>query len=486
MARDTNTLAHLAWANLRFSVVGPLLSAPPPRGQLKEAIAALSAKSWRHPVSGEPTRFAPGTIERWYYQAKAAGHDPVTSLRRRVRRDAGRQSALSDALARALIGQYRQHKSWSAQLHHDNLCVLVKADPTLGPMPSYASVRRFLRARGLDKKRRRRGRHRPGIAQAEARLESRETRSFEATHVCGLWHLDFHGSSLAVLTAQGQWAYPKLLGVLDDHSRLACHVQWYWSETAGDLVHGLCQAFCKRGLPRALMTDNGAAMVAAEVRQGLARLGVIHETTLPESPHQNGKQEVFWASVEGRLMAMLEGVELTLQLLNDATQAWVEMEYNRKRHDEIGQPPIERFLEGPNVTRSSPAGETLTQAFRQDVTRSQRRSDGTITIEGRRFEIPNRFGHLRHLTVRYARWNLRDVHLIDGRSGTVLAPIYPLNKAANADGRRRVLDELPPSAAAPAEKARDMAPLLKKLMVDYAATGLPPAYLPMTNEEMSP
>jgi hypothetical protein len=150
MASETNAPGHLTWANLRFSVVGPLLSAPPPRGELKAAITALSEKSWRHPVSGEPTRFAPTTIERWYYQARAAGHDPVASLRRRVRRDAGRQSALGEALARALVEQYRQHRSWSAQLHHDNLGALVKADPTLGPMPSYASVRRFLRARGLD------------------------------------------------------------------------------------------------------------------------------------------------------------------------------------------------------------------------------------------------------------------------------------------------------------------------------------------------
>jgi putative transposase len=38
------------------------------------------------------------------------------------------------------------------------------------------------------------------------------------------------------------------------------------------LVHGLSQAFMKRGLPRALMTDNGAAMLADETVTGLAAL----------------------------------------------------------------------------------------------------------------------------------------------------------------------------------------------------------------------
>ena len=86
----------------------------------------------------------------------------------------------------------------------------------------------------------------------------------------------------------------------------------------------------KRGLPRALMTDNGAAMLAEETVTGLAALGIVHQTTLPYSPYQNAKQESFWGRIEGRLMAMLEGEQsLTLDLLNQATQAWVEQEYHR-------------------------------------------------------------------------------------------------------------------------------------------------------------
>ena len=54
-----------------------------------------------------------------------------------------------------------------------------------------------------------------------------------------------------------------MLGLLDDRSRVACHLQWYLDETAETLVHGLTQAIQKRGLPRALLTDNGAAMLAA-------------------------------------------------------------------------------------------------------------------------------------------------------------------------------------------------------------------------------
>ena len=87
------------------------------------------------------------------------------------------------------------------------------------------------------------------------------------------WHLDFHHGSRKVLTRAGQWVTPLLLGVIDDRSRLVCHLQWYLDETAESLVHGLSQAFMKRGLPRALMTDNGAAMLAEETVSGLAAAG---------------------------------------------------------------------------------------------------------------------------------------------------------------------------------------------------------------------
>jgi transposase InsO family protein len=245
-------------------------------------------------------------------------------------------------------------------------------------VPSYATLRRFLVAHGLDKRRRLTARRTEGAERAEARLFDREVRSYEAEYVNGLWHWDCHHGSRKVLTPRGEWRTPILLGVLDDRSRLACHLQWYLAETAENVAHGLSQAFQKRGLPRAALSDNGAAMTAAEIAEGLARLGILHQTTLPYSPYQNAKQEAFWGPVEGRLIAMLEQVpDLTLAGLNEATQAWVEQDYNRKRHSEIGEAPIVRFLAGPEVSRPSPDSAALRLAFTRTEQRTQRKSDGT-------------------------------------------------------------------------------------------------------------
>ena len=156
-------------------------------------------------------------------------------------------------------------------------------DPVAAP-PGYASVLRFMKAHGLLKRPRRGPAHSPGAQVAEQRFASREVRSYQSEYVNALWHLDFHHGSRRVLLDRGQWVYPLLLGCLDDHSRLCGHAQWYLSEGAEELCHGVGQGFQKRALPRALMTDNGAAMLAAETQEGLARLGILHETTLPYSP----------------------------------------------------------------------------------------------------------------------------------------------------------------------------------------------------------
>ena len=469
------------WAHLRFSVVGPLLASPSTRGQLRERLRALADQSWRHPISDQWVHFGVSTIERWYYRALRAKQDPVGALRRQVREDAGRFTAMSCALGEKLVTQYRAHPQWSYQLQADNLAALVMKEPALGPCPGYACVRRFLKAQGLFPRPRRGPVHSPGAQAAEARFAAREIRSYQSEQVNALWHLDFHDGKVRVLLADGQWSYPLLLGVLDDCSRLCCHLQWYLHEGAEELCHGLSQALLKRALPRALMTDNGSAMLAAETTQGLTRLGILHETTLPYSPYQNGKQEKFWTQIEGRLLPMLEGVaDLTLRQLNDATQAWVEMEYNRKEHSELGHSPLTAYQQADDVGRPAPASDQLALSFTAQLVRTQRRSDGTLTVAGVRCEVPSRYGHLERLHLRVAAWDLSQVHLVDPKTGVVLCRLYPLDKHRNAAGRRAI--RVTPVAAAPIPPT-GMAPLLAQLIAQYAATGLPPAYLPKAERE---
>lgn len=66
MAIRHDPLDRDRWARLRFSIIGPLLAAPPAPRELSAALAALAAKAWRHPRSGLDVRFGASTLERWY------------------------------------------------------------------------------------------------------------------------------------------------------------------------------------------------------------------------------------------------------------------------------------------------------------------------------------------------------------------------------------------------------------------------------------
>jgi len=474
--RDKSLPLWEKWARFRFSVIGGLLASPPEAGELQEQLRLLADRIYRHPVRPkESLRLGFSTVERWYYQAKETA-DPIAALGKKIRSDSGCNRALSPELTAELEKQYRRHSRWSVQLHYDNLTAVVAERPELGAVPSYQTIRRRMRDRGWDRL--------PipanptdGQRRAADRLANLEIRSFEVAHVHALWHLDFHHTRLKVVDQAGRWHTPMALAILDDRSRLCCHLQFYLGETAEDLVHGLIQAFLKRGLPRALLTDNGSAMIAEETREGLARLGVEHKTTLPYSPYQNGKQEVFWAQLEGRLAEMLRGIEpLKLAFLNRAGQAWAEQDYHRREHREIGTTPLQRLMDGPRVDRQPPGIEDMQLAFSRKVTRNQRKSDGTVSVDGIRFEVPARFRHLPRLALRYQGWDKSRIHLVDLKTGGPLAQLLPLDKARNASGLRR---ELAPPAPPPSKADKsEMPALLRRWLADYAATGLPPAYLP--------
>ena len=101
--------------------------------------------------------------------------------------------------------------------------------------------------------------------------------------------------------------------------------------------------------------------------------------------------------------------------------------------------------------------------------------------------------------MRYARWDLGQVALVDPRQGTILAALYPLDRQANADGQRLLfpLDaagaaggDHPPGdrrdasrppgqeSSEPERPEQELPPLLKQILDAYSATGIPPAYLP--------
>jgi len=178
---------------------------------------------------------------------------------------------------------------------------------------------------------------------------------------------------------------------------------------------------------------------------------------------------------------MMEGQEnRTLRQLNQTTQAWVEGDYHQKKNEALnGQTPIDCYLNHHDVGRDCPSSDKLRQAFRRQAKRKQRYSDGTISLEGKRFEVPDVYHGLTYISVRYAIWDLSVIDMVDPDTSSILTQLYPQNKSANANSQRRQRHSKPPSQPQPQELPFKETPaLLQKLLNDYAATGLPQGYIP--------
>ena len=80
--------------------------------------------------------------------------------------------------------------------------------------------------------------------------------------------------------------------------------------------------------------------------------------------------------------------------------AIAEQDYHRRVHAELGASPMVVYLAAEEVERVPPDSQAL--AFRDKVRRKQRRADGTVSLAGRRFEIPNTYRHLEQICLRYA------------------------------------------------------------------------------------
>jgi transposase len=130
------------WGEFRFAVVGHLVFSAVKRGKLGPELRSLSAKKWKHPISGRWVTFGYSTIERWHYIALKNPKAAICALARR-RRDVGVPRRLSEQVQRRLARQAKRNSSWTYTQHHNALLSSLKQQERASP-PGYSTVRRYL------------------------------------------------------------------------------------------------------------------------------------------------------------------------------------------------------------------------------------------------------------------------------------------------------------------------------------------------------
>jgi len=350
-------------ASFRFGVICDLVNGVQLAcGEQEKLIRDKCARKWQIPFSNK-TRISRSTILRWMRLYKNS-NGQLESLYPAARSDRGRSRALDQDTALALIELRRSMpKATIKQLiEHMYRCALVVPWVNLSP----STVYRCLRSHGL-------------VGKAAAVPVDR--RKFEAELPNELWQSDvMHGPRVQ---AEGKKRKTYLIAIIDDHSRLITHGQFYLSENLGCYLNCLQHALLKRGLPRKLYVDNGPAFRSRHLEHVTAALGVALIHAKPYQPQGKGKIERFFRTVRAEFLSGFKGS--SLDELNETFDLWITHVYHQRKHSATGQSPFARFSANLQCLRPAPAN--LTNYFRQ---RARRRvaKDRTITLNGRLFEAP--------------------------------------------------------------------------------------------------
>jgi len=202
---------------------------------------------------------------------------------------------------------------------------------------------------------------------------------FEAAARNDLWTGDaMHGPVVA-----GRKTY--LPAFIDDRSRLLAGYLWTVSEDTVRLESALRPGLAARGVPKAILVDNGSAFVSAPFLRACAVLGVRLIHARPRAATTKGKIERFFRTVRSQFVVEVDtrGVA-DLGELNTLFSSWVEVVYHRRVHSETSQSPLERFEAGG--TPALPSRDQLHEAFLWPETRTVTKT-ATVSLHGNCFEV---------------------------------------------------------------------------------------------------
>jgi transposase InsO family protein len=400
-------------ALFRLSVLGPLVSRDRlERGELQQIIRELALREYAIPGSRRRL-IGEKTLEAWYY---AWRRDGIEGLTPKPRNDRG-VSKLPAAVQEAVLAAKRGNPKRSIrQLRH----LLESSGKVARGSLSRSAIHRLLQHHGLSR--------------LAAPLPE-EHRRFVAEHANAIGYGDvMHGPSV---TVKGRNRKVYLVTLMDDASRLIAHSAFCTGETALDIEGVLKQAVLKRGLPRKLVVDHGAAYRAATLQGICARLDIRLIYCRPYAPEGKGKLERWHRTFREHFLSELDVSRLNdLDDLNARLWAWIEQVYHRRPHGGLdGQTPLERYQRDlPNLRLLGQKAARLDELFHHRVTRKVRK-DGTVSYQGREFEVSYELsGKTVQLVVDPHTETVVGVEDAEGQS---LGAATPLDTLANARRRRR-------------------------------------------------
>jgi len=350
-------------AIFRFSVIhefvgGAALSRRERRRLLKEKCA----RKWDVPFS-DRTRISRSAILRWIRLYNASGGQ-LESLYPKDRSDNGKSRAIDKETGLNLIHLRREMPDATVPVLIRIMNERGLSAPGKGLKTT--TVYRFLHSQNLMK---------PPAGQKQDR------RKFEAELPNDIWQSDVMHGPMVTVGERKRKSY--LIAFIDDHSRLIPYARFYLSEKLTSFLDAFEKALLKRGLPRKLYVDNGAAYRSKHLEHITASLGIALIHAKPYKPEGKGKIERWFRTVRGQFLT--EVGQMSLDELNGAFDLWRSQIYHQRVHSATGLKPLDRFTSRMECLRATP--DNLKDHFRM-IARRRVNKDRTLTLDGNLFEAP--------------------------------------------------------------------------------------------------
>lgn len=356
---------HRDWAVFRYGLISEA-TRPLAHEVVSQTLSRIAARQHALP-DGALQRFSVSTLRNWLRSYQRGGLD---TLLPKTRADKGSFRKLDDDTAEIIARHRVQHRDLSVKLFHQ----ILHQDQVLpeGFRICEATLRRFLKARRLDK---------------PVRGPERARAKYEMPNPNDLWVADFmHGPH--VHTEHGK-RRAILCDILDDHSRVVVGARFAFSEDTADLLRTFRDAIATYGVPKRFYCDNGPAFISRYLAEACARIGCALLHSEPFDSPSRGKVERFHRTVRMRFLPRLVDADLAaLDTLQEKLEHWLRDDYHLKRHGGIDMKPLDRYLagaEGTLIQRLAP--HEIDHAFMGRITRVVR-GDSTVKIDGQFYEVP--------------------------------------------------------------------------------------------------
>lgn len=356
-----------AIALFRYGVIADLVHLEPHHRGLYALLTKKAEQDFTIPGSLR-RHVAPETMRGWLRAYRCGGFDALVP---RVRADHGSARSIPPPVVDLLC----QLKEDSPDLSIPSLIKVARTrhasvvtDEVKLPE---STVHRVLARRGLMKKQ-------PNDPT------SKDRRRFEHECAGDLWMSDvMYGPKIRDARQQRQ---TYLIAFIDDATRVVPYAAFTFSEGAATYLSVLEQAVRRRGIPKRLYVDNGAAFRSKQLAVVCAKLGIALIHAKPYKPQGKGKMERWFRTTRMQLLPLLTPEQLvSLETLNRALSAWIEGEYHHAPHRGLGdESPADKWARSSEGVRMP--GADLGDHFLAEQKRNVR-ADRTVTLDGVAFEV---------------------------------------------------------------------------------------------------